>query len=281
MGNELETELNARNVTVEQSVTGDFLIDIGIPHSDSKLITADGEIDYINEFFFLRKRSKKFQYFSSLLANFFSLHNASYTNTLFREHHKNISKFTQLMKLDAAGYAVPRTLILAGGRIVEFKTYIESQLQYPFVLKGSGSGGNVVWKINSFDEMIEHIEKSDESRVATVMLQEFILRSNEEFRVVFFGKEIVATVRRSSDDFYNNHAQGGRVDNFELSHKERAVCEEIAHLTDLDYLSIDYMIRDGHPVFIEVQSGPDIEVSKIANPNIISDIADVLEKDYL
>lgn len=278
-GDELHQELEKLGVPTYRGDVVDFLLDLGNGKGIApKLIRGEELVEPKEALFFLKKRQKHNRFFSSLLSQFVGLFGGYQLNELYKQHHKNISKFSQAITLIKNGYRIPRTLLVYGKKYSDYRKYIEQQLAYPFVLKASGSGGNSVWKIDNFDDISSLVSDLSDDRAEVLAFQEYIETSREEFRVVFFEGEVVSLVRRSSEDFYNNAAQGGHVSVADVSENEIAVCKNIARISGLSYLAVDFMrLENGESVFMEVQTGPSMTVSKTANPETVRQIAVTLK----
>ena len=282
LGDELKSLLENDDVAIFSATAGSFALDFGGDENNNKILFRGSVVSSSNSIFFIRKRSKKYTFLSSLLSRFLQRNNYTFLNPLFSEHQKSIGKFAQGINLSAKGYLVPRTIIVSSDNIAEYKDYIEKVMSYPLVIKGSGSGGNAVWKVSGWEEVESAVQTGIERIKDAVMFQEFIPQSQEEYRLVFFAGEMVASVRRASSDFYNNYAQGATVSTYDVPEEERQVCCEIALQSDLDYVAVDYMKNEsGQMVFMEVQTGPSLDVSKIANPEVVQSIAEAFRKKFL
>jgi len=279
-GDELSSELEKKLVPVYRGFAEDFALDLGNGREfKPKLILDCDIIDAKDTVFFFKKRMSHNRFHSTLLANFLPLVGSHQINEIYKEHHKNIGKMAQAINLVKNGYRVPRTLLVHSKSIEKFKDYIEKEFKYPFVLKGSGSGGYSVWKVGSFSEIKGHISSMSLDKKETIVIQEYIDTSHEEFRVVMFLEEPVAIIRRASEGFYNNYSQGADVSATQINNNELENCKNISKISGLKYLSIDFM-RDfsGDQIFLELQTGPSMTVSKKANPEIIKEIATIIRK---
>ncbi len=282
LGVELQSLLQTKEVEVTTASANEFVIDIGGAEKCNKILLNGSPLESKDSIFFIRKRSKKYTFFTSLLSRFLERNKYTTLNPLFAEHQKSIGKFAQGINVSAKGYCVPRTIIASPDATAQYKDYIEQSLSYPLIVKGSGSGGNAVWKVHNWTEVEEKIKLGSERIKDAVLFQEFVTQSHEEYRIVFFAEEVVSAVCRASDGFYNNYAQGASVTYYDLPKEEERVCFEIAKQSGLDYVAIDYMkLEDGKMVFMEVQTGPSLDVSKIANPKVVESIAGALRKKYL
>ena len=62
-----------------------------------------------------------------------------------------------------------------------------------------------------------------------------------------------------------------------LTEAEQSLCLQAAKISGLDYLGVDFMKNEsGNLIFIELQSGPSISVSKIVNTDVLKKMAKIL-----
>jgi hypothetical protein len=278
-GNELQGELQANHQQVYSANASDYLLDLGNGSTiRPQLVMPFGVVTTSPETTFFLRRRKPLKFYSSLLTQFSLILGANVLNhARYTEHYDNISKQSQSINLVKNGFRIPRTIICNGESVTRFRSYIESELSYPIVLKGKGSCGNKVWKVNSFYEILEHLNSVSPEVKEAVILQEFIKNSYQEYRVVFMKEQVVAVVVRSSEAFLNNHAQGGNVSTVNLPDDELARCREAARISGLDYLGVDYMKdENGDMIFVELQTGPSLNVTKEINPNAVKTISQIL-----
>ncbi len=283
-GIELQEDLTERGIDAERIDAVDFALDLGNGvDQKANLVSKEGNIIPVSESVIFMKRrrptsSLHTMKYSSLFLQFAGFLGADCLNHDFFLHDKTIEKPAQYIKLVAHGFRIPRTIIVHGSRIGEFKSYIESIFAYPFVMKAGGSGGSAVWKISKFDDIEIHLNTvTDEVQKETIIIQEFVQSSNEEFRALMFQGEIVAVIKRSSESFYNNYAQGGTVTPGVLTDHESMEVKKVARISGLDYLGVDFMRDDnGASLYMELQTGPSLNVTKLVNPNIVHDIGALL-----
>lgn len=257
----------------------DYLLDLGNGFDiKPTLLCCDAKICVdSSDLVFMRKR-QSLGFYSTLVVQFFDLLGAKIVNKVrYFESNDNISKQAQYINLVKNGFRIPRTILVNGASTKKFKSYIESVLDYPMVLKGKGACGREVFKVNSFSEIENHISEMSTEKTEAVILQEFVKTSHEEYRVVFMLGRVIAVIIRSSQDFLNNHAQGGSLSTTELPASELSRCVEAANISGLDYLGVDYMRdKSGNMIFLELQTGPSINVTKEIEPEAVSRIANIL-----
>jgi RimK family alpha-L-glutamate ligase len=285
-GTSLERTLSSEGVSVKRVYAVDFALDLGngAKHT-AKLVSTTGEATSVegNIFFMKRRRpdaSLTTLQYASLFLDFVNYLGGDCLNSRFLQHDKATEKPSQYINLIRHNFRIPRTVIIHGSRIKEFRSYIESTFSYPFVIKAAGSCGRSVWKISRFTEIEEHLSAIEDTKnKESIIIQEYVETSSEEFRALVFLGEVVAVIKRSSDSFYNNHAQGGIVSAGLMSESERKLALEAAKISGLDYVGVDFM-RDanGEPVFMELQTGPSLTVTKIVNPEVVTSIAKLLSQ---
>jgi hypothetical protein len=91
------------------------------------------------------------------------------------------------------------------------------------------------------------------------------------------GNECAATMKKTvnrSNEFRTNLARKGTAVNYELSEKERLFCLKVAQCigSDGDTLGIDWMLQDGEPVLIEVNSNYGTKIIDIVGHNFFKDL---------
>lgn len=281
-GFELKKALNQRDVSVELTESTDYLMDLGDGQKVlPKLMLHESEVAVSECLFFMKRRKPKPMY-SSVFLQFVKLMKGQYLNSAFVDHHKNVDKQSQYINLIAHGFAIPRTMLVHGSEFHKYSSHIVGAFSFPLVVKAAGSGGKYVWKVNSIQEIDSLISRTETDRTETIVIQEFIEQSKEEYRVVLCLGEVQAIIIRSSTSFHNNYAQGGSVTSGILSEEDINLCKKVASISGLDYLGVDFIkTADGTLLFMELQTGPSMTVSKIVAPDIIESIAETLEQKLI
>ena len=120
---------------------------------------------------------------------------------------------------------------------------------YPCVIKSvAGHGGKEVFLVHSrIEEDKTLIGNKD------YIKQEVATDTGIDKRVYVIGNEIVAAVKRSSDDFRSNFSLGGKAELSDVSTKERMIIQKILEGIYADYVGIDFIYNNGEPVFNEME----------------------------
>ncbi len=267
--------LNGESVSINSC---DLLMDLGNGYDKTPcLVSSEGLFSVNKEDVVFARNRKPNVFYSTLLLQFFEALGLKTLNKVFKQHHKNTSKQAQYINLIANGFRIPRTVIVPGEKVKNFLGYIQAEFLFPFVMKIDGSCGRGVWKINSIDEVEKYLVSADKSKAEAVVFQEYVTNSKSEYRTLCLNGAIVEVITRSSENFLNNHAQGGIVTQGVLTEAEQSLCLQAAKISGLDYLGVDFMKNEsGNLIFIELQSGPSISVSKIVNTDVLKKMAKIL-----
>lgn len=124
---------------------------------------------------------------------------------------------------------------------------------FPLILKSvSGHGGNEVFLIHNQEELMGKLPllSTDD-----FILQEVCEQPGVDIRVFVMGNEILAAVKRySNNSFKANVSLGGKAEPYLLKDKERKLVEKIIGLTRFDFVGIDFVLdQEGHFLFNEIE----------------------------
>ena len=125
----------------------------------------------------------------------------------------------------------------------------------PCVLKGDrGGGGSAVFPIHTWSDLSNGLNMlpGDEP----VLLQDWVNNQGMDLRVVIIGELTKSYFRVGNGHFYNNVAQGGRID-YELFPEKQRLGREMARSlcqsAGIDVAGLDLMFPpQGSPLFIEI-----------------------------
>lgn len=125
----------------------------------------------------------------------------------------------------------------------------------PCVLKGDrGGGGSAVFPIHSWSELEQKIQLLPENE--PVLLQEWVHNHGMDLRVVIVGEMTESYFRIGNGGFYNNVAQGGRIDHDLFPEKQtrgRRMARSLVQAAGIDVAGLDIMFPvHGSPLFIEI-----------------------------
>jgi len=169
---------------------------------------------------------------------------------------KTADKITMMVSLPLNGIKVPNTLIVTPHSYEKNKTYIEQRLQFPVVVKKTGSKGKNVWKVEDKASLETHIKQDSE----LTLIQEYIPNDHDIRVFVFDGKIIAAIKRSSSDGFYNNVSQGGKPEKIPISAEEESICIGAAEKAELRVAGVDLVRTERGPLVFEVNKAPQMDI---------------------
>lgn len=194
------------------------------------------------------------------------------------EHTESVEKITQMIKLSLGGVSVPETFLFNRYSFKYNKEIIKSWINYPCVLKTGGSKGEMVWKIESFEELME---KKKGLKKETMMVQKFI--PNEfDIRVLYMYGEVLGAIKRSSaDDFYNNIAKGGESEKIDITEEEERLAKKSCKVLRVDFGGVDIVRTSEGPLVFEVNTGPQIYgFEKTTDINVSRELVDRIKKHF-
>ena len=152
----------------------------------------------------------------------------------------------------------------------EFKKYVETTLNYPFIAKKCNSkGGRDIYKINNRDEFDNICNQLSGSQY---LFQQFISENvGKDIRVVVVGKKVVGSfMRKNENDYRSNISLGGKALPYQISSKYKEIAEKIANELELDYCSVDFfMSSESNPMVCEVNADPAIcDIEELSGRNV-------------
>ena len=124
---------------------------------------------------------------------------------------------------------------------------------FPMILKSvSGHGGGEIYQLHNQEEL--------KNKLLTLSGEEFILQEictnpGKDIRVFVLGKEIVAAVKRySNQSFKSNYSLGGESERYDLNADETAIVEKVINTMDFDFVGIDFILdKDNNFLFNEIE----------------------------
>ncbi len=125
----------------------------------------------------------------------------------------------------------------------------------PCVLKGDrGGGGSAVFPIHTWSDLEHciHLLPADEP----VLLQDYVHNQGMDLRVVIIGETTQSYFRIGNGGFYNNVAQGGRIDHEFWPEKQylgQRMSRSLCQAAGIDVAGLDLMfLPQGSALFIEI-----------------------------
>ena len=123
-------------------------------------------------------------------------------------------------------------------------------LDYPYIMKSlDGHGGQEVYLINSEQERIEIIKKSQKHFI----YQRYLPNSND-VRVYVLNNKVVAAVERNNNkDFRSNYSLGGEVKTYEPNQEMVDIATKISTLLGATYIGVDFLIDESNIYLNEIE----------------------------
>lgn len=163
--------------------------------------------------------------------------------------------------LSSGGFDIPDCIYAplcynAGSAVnVGFLEQVAQKLGLPLVAKTNyGSLGAGVTLIRGLEDL-KNYER--QNLLSPHFYQKFIdCGAGEDIRVIVIGKKAVCAMkRRNENDFRSNIELGGKGENYPLTNKLAALCENVANALSLDYCGVDILKgKDGKTYVCEVNS---------------------------
>jgi ribosomal protein S6--L-glutamate ligase len=186
------------------------------------------------------------------------------------------SKWLTLMKASKEGIKVPKTIFCKDLNSKNIDSFIES-LKLPMVLKlnkgSQGVGVMLFSEENSLKTTIQTFNKQG----TPFILQEMIKTTGKQhdFRTIVVGNECVATMKKTvngRNEFRTNLARKGTAEPYELNEKEKSFCLRVAKSVGADTCGVDWMIEDGEPILLEVNSNYGTKIIDVVGHNFFDDL---------
>ncbi|NLM06118.1 MAG: ATP-grasp domain-containing protein [Tissierellia bacterium] len=197
-------------------------------------------------------------------------------NKLFKLY---VSKYRQVDRLNLKECLLPRYVLANMGMGFED---IVARLGSPFVAKGlDSSQGKEIFLISNKDEYSD-LQAGYDLR-DELIFQEFIESSKgRDIRIYSICGEAVACMMRTNEyDFRANVARGGKIEEYPIDGKIRAIAKEIYTKTKLDFLGIDLLLGEKDYYFCEINVMAGIEgIETATGANIAKMIIDKVRGDF-
>ncbi|MCF7831838.1 MAG: ATP-grasp domain-containing protein [Candidatus Pacebacteria bacterium] len=247
---------------------------------DVRMFHKGQQLDFQNSMIFIRGRGEKTKdtFFLSILTEFFYQNKIPTSGIVNRYHTYASEKLTQMIKFGIHNIPIPKSIIIKPEAIQKNKQLILQEMSFPCVLKSRGANGRTVWKIDSFHELREKIKFITEE---VVLLQEYI-ENAFDIRTLVFGKNIIGSMKRSSDGFLNNISQGGKGSPIKITKKESIIAIKANTIAETGFGGVDIIRSKRGPVIIEVNRKPGITGKfgfiKTTGINVPEKIAEIIAK---
>ncbi len=124
-------------------------------------------------------------------------------------------------------------------------------IEYPCVLKSvSGHGGKEVFWLESKEDLQSTTLEPHKQYI----LQKPCSHTGVDVRVYVLGGEIVAGVKRSSENsFRSNYTLGGKAEVFEVTKEQRQAISCLQKELQTDYAGFDFILNNGEWVLNEIE----------------------------
>ena len=187
-------------------------------------------------------------------------------------------KWLTLMKANAYdnGIKVPKTIYCSDFKSENLDSYIQS-LGMPLILKLDKGSQGVGVMLFSEKQALKTTVETFSKQGTPFILQEMIATKGKQhdFRTIVIGNECVATMKKTVNgrtEFRSNLARKGTAEPYELSKKERLFILHVSNAIGANTCGIDWMIQDGEPVLLEVNSNYGTKIIDIVGYNFFKDL---------
>lgn len=235
-------------------------------------------VDFTDAYVFTRLRASD-AHFCGILYEHFEANRIKASDPINASFKASEEKISEMPRLVRANIPIPDTIIAREESYALNKQYILEHISFPLVYKTDGSQGKNVHKVNSLDALEALIGTKDPHEL--FILQELIPNTFDTRTLVAYGT-ILGSIKRSAKDgnFHNNVAQGGVVENYELTSEEKQIAINACAVCKIDFGGVDIIHTHDGPVVLEVNKSPQIKgFEKIHGENsVFSTIARFIEE---
>lgn len=190
---------------------------------------------------------------------------------------KAVDKYYTSALLQEARIKTPRTIITES-----FSEAMRSfkELGGDIVVKPLfGSLGLGITRITS-EDIAYRVFRALEMNKNVYYIQEYIPHGGEDVRVFVIGEEVVASMKRVSENWKTNISIGGKAHSFDPSDEIKEISLKATKLLGLDYTGVDVVISHDDIYLIELNSTPGWEgLQSVTKTDITEKLVDhVLSK---
>ena len=166
---------------------------------------------------------------------------------------KAVDKYYTSALLEDAGINTPKTIVTESFReaMKAFKELGEDIVVKPLF----GSLGMGITRITS-EDVAYRVFRALEMTKSVYYLQEFVPHNGADIRVFVIGNEVVASMRRVSDNWKTNISAGGKAQKYQPSEEIKKICLEASRKLGLEYTGVDVIVSDDIIYVIELNSTP-------------------------
>lgn len=187
---------------------------------------------------------------------------------------KAVDKFYTSALLEEAGIKTPKTIVSESFSDA-MKGY--NELGGDIVVKPLfGSLGMGITRVSS-EDIAYRVFRALEMTKSVYYLQEFIPHGGADIRVFVIGGEVVASMKRVSENWKTNISSGGKAVKYEPSEEVKEICLKASEKLGLEYTGVDVMLHDDVPYVIELNSTPGWEgLQSVTEVDITSRLVDYI-----
>ncbi len=179
-------------------------------------------------------------------------------------------------KAKTYAYLAGKGIPLIESTFLENKIFASSLEKIPYgsVIKGvDGHGGNqvVLWNEDvDKEEVLNKIGNSD------VIVQKFTGQAKQDVRVYVIGNRIIAAIKRTAKEgFRSNYSLGGKVEEYQLSEKEKQLVQKVIGEFSFGLAGIDFLIGDSGEFILN-------EIEDVVGARMLYECTNInLVKEYL
>ncbi len=188
------------------------------------------------------------------------------------------NKWLTLMRANEKGIKVPKTIYCSHFNSENLDAYVES-LKLPLVLKLNTGSQGVGVMLFSEKQSLKTTAETFSKQGTSFILQEMIKTKSKQhdFRTIIINNDCVATMKKTvtrNNEFRTNLARKGTAEPYELNEKERLFCLKVAQSIGGgdNTFGIDWMVQDGEPVLIEINSNYGTKIIDVVGHNFFEDL---------
>ena len=170
-----------------------------------------------------------------------------------RSIEKSVDKFYTSALLDEEGIKTPKTIVTES-----FSEAMKgvNELGGDIVVKPLfGSLGMGITRISS-EDIAYRVFRALEMTKSVYYLQEYIHHGGEDIRVFIIGDEVVASMKRVSENWKTNISIGGKAQSYEPSDEIKNIALKASRKLGLEYTGVDVMISGDDTYVLELNSTP-------------------------
>ncbi|MCW4012233.1 MAG: RimK family alpha-L-glutamate ligase [Candidatus Bathyarchaeota archaeon] len=166
---------------------------------------------------------------------------------------KAVDKYYTSALLEEAGIKTPTTIVTESFNeaMKAFKELGEDVIVKPLF----GSLGMGITRVTS-EDVAYRVFRALEMTKSVFYLQKYIPHKGEDIRVFVIGDEVVASMKRVSDNWKTNISAGAKAVKHQVSKEIQEICLKAARKLGLEYTGVDVIVSEDDIYVIELNSTP-------------------------